>query len=191
MSRPDEAAPALIYKEGDDIVLDGETYEDPLVAVRSKTITLTNAQIKALPTTSIEVVPAPGAGKMLMFHSAHLLCDATAGVYTNIDGAGGYMSIRYTGQGDISTLLVKDSGVGATAFSLGGLVEQAGNVRWATLTPYHAGADASYGLIANGDAVQENTGFSVRFRNYSNGDLTGGHADNYMRVTVNYSVIDV
>jgi hypothetical protein len=156
-----------------------------------ETRTLTNDEIKALPTTSIEIVAAPGEGKMLLFHSAILLCDATAGVYTNIDQAGAYMSIRFTGQGDISTLLVKDTGVSITMVSLGGLVEQAGNVRWATLLPYHLGADASYGLIANGDAVQENTGLSLRFRNYSNGDLTGGHADNYMRVTVNYSVIDI
>jgi hypothetical protein len=45
---------------------------------------ITDAQIKALPTTPITVVAAPGAGKTHYLHSAILRVDCTAGIYTNI-----------------------------------------------------------------------------------------------------------
>lgn len=58
----------------------GETIGDPLV--------LSDAQIKALPTTPIELVPAPAAGRMLVPFGAILIAHIQS-AYTNIDNASG------------------------------------------------------------------------------------------------------
>ena len=54
------------------------------VAVKKASVTLTDAQIKALPTTPINILPAPGAGMLHMLHGALFVADFSAGAYTNI-----------------------------------------------------------------------------------------------------------
>src|SRR5690242_19531048 len=51
--------------------------------VQTATKTLTDAQIKALPTTPIELVAAPGSGKVIWW-SMIVLRATIAGSYTNI-----------------------------------------------------------------------------------------------------------
>lgn len=46
--------------------------------------TLTDAQIKALPTTPIPIIPAPGAGKLIWPISGRVRLNSTAGAYTVI-----------------------------------------------------------------------------------------------------------
>ena len=61
----------------------------PAGLVRNTAIlTLTDAQIKALPTAGVDMIVAPGAGVVLQVVSAVLIIDATAGAYTNVDPAG-------------------------------------------------------------------------------------------------------
>lgn len=56
--------------------------------IRKSIVTLTDAQIKALPTTSIELVAAPGSGSRILFLFADLNINAAAGAYTNISNDG-------------------------------------------------------------------------------------------------------
>jgi hypothetical protein len=60
------------------------TTESDMILAAS--ISLTDAQIKALPTTSIEVVADPGAGKYLVPIMATMEFTLTGGFYTNVTG---------------------------------------------------------------------------------------------------------
>lgn len=51
---------------------------------QSEPVVLTDAQVKALPTTGIQIVPAPGAGKALSFVAGLAVAHKVAG-YTNVD----------------------------------------------------------------------------------------------------------
>src|SRR5574338_966553 len=66
------------------LVQDGNP--DITVAVYQHSIQLTDAQIKALPTTPIEVIPAKGPNTVIMLHSAFLYMNENAGLYTNQSG---------------------------------------------------------------------------------------------------------
>lgn len=45
-------------------------------------VTLTNEQILTLPTTGVEVIPAPGEGKIIVPFGGVVVLDARAGIYT-------------------------------------------------------------------------------------------------------------
>jgi hypothetical protein len=63
--------------------LKGEATGQPS-GVLSASVTLTNAEIKALPTTPISIVAAPGAGKMIVPVFGYVLSDLTT-AYSGID----------------------------------------------------------------------------------------------------------
>jgi hypothetical protein len=51
-------------------------------SMKSISVNLTDAQIKALPTTPIQILPAPGAGKMQIVFQAIISWNFLAGAYT-------------------------------------------------------------------------------------------------------------
>lgn len=53
-------------------------------AVLSARRVLTNAEVLTLPTTPVEIVAAPGAGKMIYYVGGFVVIDNTAGVYGNV-----------------------------------------------------------------------------------------------------------
>src|SRR5687768_4998077 len=63
------------------------------------TVTLTDAQIKALPTTSVQLIAAPGANKYIFVHGVSLVANiVTDGSYTNMSSPsniGVYYSTSY------------------------------------------------------------------------------------------------
>jgi hypothetical protein len=63
---------------------------------RKSIITLTDADIKALPTTPFELVPNPGANKVIVPKDYFLIMKAAAS-YTNISPTTPFLAIRFTG----------------------------------------------------------------------------------------------
>jgi hypothetical protein len=161
-----------------------------VVTVYQLKTVLTDAQIKALPTTPIDVVPAPGAGKVVLPTFFYIIRKGLA--YDNID-PDGYMYLD-TDMGYYGTLIANRSDE-----SLVGLDH---------LLNYDAGLPGSgmFGTLHNGKfSARYNTliptetfvlecfeNKAIRLSISSGiGDLTGGDSANSMEVTVFYSIVDV
>lgn len=138
--------------------------------VQLATITIANANIKTLPTSAIELIPAPGPGKQIVPWLAfcHL---KSAGAYTNFDMSTS-LSVAYdTSSNKILTTSAPDLLLGsAVDYNL-----QLGNA-------------SGTGDV---DAVVENAAVKLKFDNGGSGNLTGGNAANVLTVKVYYGVIDV
>lgn len=157
---------------------------DGVVVVRSASVTLTDAQIKALPTTPVEIVPAPGAGKTLLFIRGYAFLTLAA-VYTNVNaestgvmatGTGGLQSAQ-TPMGDGNWL---DVGVG-TFF---------GHITACHVDGYPLAAtpgEVVGGLLSN----VTNTPMQFVVANASDGNYTGGNAANTLKISALYTVIDI
>jgi len=142
------------------------------LGVLSATVTLTDAQIKALPTTPIEIVAAPGANKITLISSIILHLDWTAD-YTNIAGINVVGALSGTNNG-----------------YMGGLLESAGDVSGLLANGQDSFAflfPVSNSYIDNGLI---NDAFYLKSLNNS-GNYTGGNAANTLKVTVYYIVVDL
>lgn len=156
-------------------------------------VTLTNAQIKALPTTSITIVPAQGAGKAVwpVFATARMDWHAD---YGNIDGADGQLGLGVTPGGLVTSFLQEVSTGLLTSLLAGGGPDGS----WAVFTPaQRVSRSAGFGdvpfVIADGgwyDSDIANKLLDLRMQNPA-GNLTGGDSANSLKVTLFYVVVDI
>jgi hypothetical protein len=153
--------------------------------VYSRTTTLTDAQIKALPTTSIELVPAPGVGQAIMPMFALLLLDTTVNYYDNVAATAILQVDR------LNPLDEAKMGAGATG-SVSGLL-QAGAPYYAVLLLKQIQPTVNtahmYGSMGSSDDLQD--AIFLRATNGAAGNFTQGHANNVMEVTLHYTVVDL
>jgi hypothetical protein len=167
----------------------GASFEDAVEdanvqTVYSATVTLTDAQIKALPTTGVEVVAAPGVGKGLICQSAV--------IHTNF-------AVAYTADADSSIGICRPDGFPASFQLVAQSLLQATGELYTLLpgvtTPGAAveGDFAGYAYVTESltKTAIENKGLVVANFLTSSSDYTGGDAANTMTVTVYYSVFDV
>jgi hypothetical protein len=149
----------------------------PTPSLQSRRVVLTNAQIKTLPTTTVEVVPAPGLGKALLFMRALLDPSYTAG-YTNIGDAGA------------STLWLSDtlavSRVTVDKPLQNAIADDPSNARITTLAPRGDGLDQ---LAPNSPLRLEAYNSDANGNNI--GAFTGGDPANTLTVAVFYLTVDV
>jgi hypothetical protein len=149
-----------------------------------KTI-LTDAQIKALPTTGISVVPAPGANKLIVPISAFVLAKFGSPYTVQANSSfvlmigGNYVSSLL----DCSALL--SSSDDDTQYGASFIIPWAwygGSGMWATKV--YTQAD---GTIAS----RENQPLILKDQEWGVEDYTGGDPANTMEVTVFYSIVDL
>lgn len=148
-------------------------------------VLLNNTQIKALPTTRIEVVAAPGANKILLPLSAVLVLTAGTG-YGNIN-ADDYLTLSHDdGNVDKMSYCRNETALFTqlTSFLSGNrtlfLVPSAAHDASASALCSFSNSTAS---LVNKNLVLSTSGLEV--------DWTGGDPANTLRVSVSYMVLDV
>lgn len=163
--------------------------ETPVLSTR---VALTDAQIKALPTTPIELVAAQGAGTTIFLIGALVIIDTSADGYANFN-AGAFLMVTFAGEG---------SGAAQSLLS-GGQVEDllSAFTRYSVMLGPYTTASASVtepnpsfapvlpSLIDVGD--MENKALQISANNQGSGNFTGGNAANTGSVTVLYMIVDL
>ncbi len=161
--------------------------------LKTATVTLTNAQIKALPTTPVVIVPATEVlgysgfpTTIFLVSKALLRLDCSAGIYTNVDNDS---NILLCWGSDAST----DIGIAA---AIRDDTTSTPSIFPSTFD-FIGGSDptkavASF-LLSEGffltDGLQDNA--VALFIHNTLGNFTGGNAANTLKVTVYYMVVDV
>jgi hypothetical protein len=149
-------------------------------------VTLTDAQIKALPTTPANLVAAPGAGKAILPLSGFALVKTPGYVgYANLDATSPGFYVEWFEGGSSSDPLM---------FGPRTQVQELIAGDWPAviypLEPVNATNDTkkTYGLD---DAPGINAALRLRIPNAAAGNFTGGDAANSMIVTLLYVIVDV
>jgi hypothetical protein len=150
------------------------------LALRQTTVELTDTQIKALPTTPVEIVPTPGASAFLLFVSA--IIGPLDGLPYDDLGVGGVFKVIYGVAG------TEDASVDATS----GSQQVIGDTTPAAFLEVPSRA------FYNGAQIRPSASLTdqplvLTFDNSGNGgaNLTGGDPGNLLPVTVFYAVAQI
>jgi len=155
-------------------------------AVLSATVELTDAQIKALPTTPIEIIAAQGSDKMIFAVFATLQLKNYVADYTNIDATA---SLQLVSTGTSAGTLVNVAQNLGT--SLGNILAAGDNtLNWLQL---YQGIVSNTIVPATGSIPSDfnNQNLAIKINNQGDGNLTDGDSSTTLKVTVYYVVVDL
>jgi hypothetical protein len=150
------------------------------------TVSLTNAQIKALPTTAIEIIAAPSANSRVKLIHVTYAFWFEHGAYTNVDTTLAELYLKTSAGTVLGGYLANDGGVSLTTLTtLFGAVSRTvdappmlSNTAGTYLVPVITGTP----INGDGKAVQ------LFATNNGAGNFTGGHDSNILTVQAYYSV---
>jgi hypothetical protein len=158
----------------------------PVSQIYHDVAVLTNAQIKASPTTPIQIIPAPGPGKSIWPLYAVMRL-AWVADYTNIHAQ---CRLRFLSTAIELLLPVREDD---TNTSVSGLL--AAGASSSAFTPASFGVIQASGLPYaqswNFDTDTVNAALNFSATNDVSGNFTGGNAGNELIITVVYTIIDV
>jgi len=148
--------------------------------IHSFTKTLTNAQIKALPTGpgDVEILAAPGGGNVAVLVSAYMTINTVAGAYTNVD-ATAFCRILNSEDDTVSIYNRRFK----TALEFGSISGQ-------LLLPLTI-PDSENTVGYTEDLAVTTGSLVLSGGNGALGAFTGGHASNYMNVSIAYLLMNV
>jgi len=150
------------------------------------TVTLTDAQIKALPTTPVIVVPAPGENRVIV--TGVILGDPAGDSTLTLSAAANYTNITSSPVPMLRFRL--GSGAYANYYNIQEAFTYA--VQWGEVVwPMGYNDFASGGQNYDDLPTQSNQPVKISIVNGALGNWTGGHASNQLIVTVAYRVYDL
>lgn len=155
------------------------------VSIPATTVLLSNDQIKALPTTPVEIIPAPGANKIIIPLSCVAILKVPGGVYyTNNTDAAWYLKLTQ-----------QVSNVAVVQQALGGAVATSQIVNF-SFPLLSVGAGEFDGVVvSNYDATENENDLNVPLLLYGNylggSDYTGGNAANTLKMVIYYIIVDL
>jgi len=158
----------------------------------TESFVLTDAQVKALPTTSFTLVPAQGANTIILPLISILRLNWVAS-YTNIS-ANAQLKL---GLNDNSAASLASLNEPDTTFAKVSKLLANGESTTAILTPKQRtgaaanGVDITRGTTGIADSEALNVALTLSIDNDGSGDLTGGDAGNSLGVYLQYVVFDI
>jgi hypothetical protein len=159
-------------------------------AVQTATVALTDAQIKALPTTARTVVAGPAAGQMHVIVGALFQVDTTVAAYTNIDAAAATLFLTVASGAQSKRQVQIENTPNSTELTdlLAGFSKA-----WIYAGAWSAMLVADAHVFgSNNDGYDwEAAPITVKATNGASGNFTGGNAANTMTVTVLYVTISI
>lgn len=144
--------------------------------LHQETLLLTDAQTKALPTTPVEIITAPGANRVILPYPL----------------GGAFLSQQTVAYSDVDAAATLDMLVGGFAFPLTSSTHPTAN----SLLTFGAAAMAPFVFnptlsgIVDSPSIYVNVAAAISMVNPIGGDLAGGHADNTLRVSVAYLIVN-
>lgn len=189
---------ALYVASADDLLkhVDSSGTERYAGLMQRTIVTLTDAQIKALPGTPITLVAAQGSGYRIKVHSATATLTSTAGAYTGIDAA--YASVELTLGGKwIGLPLINDNSLTTPLAQVSNFLGTAHAKVWDIQLPYLDAVEGG-GAAGGGQYLKYlgNSGMPtvaqidnqpLKLSAENGASFTGGNAANTLKVSVYWS----
>lgn len=160
--------------------------------VLSRTVTLTNTQIKALPTTAVVIVPAT---EVLNYTGVPTSLAVPVHAYAVLDNsAAGYTNVQ--DPADLRLVIGSDNSATWADAHDGTLGYAKANVFTSLPTPdvYIYGFAPFVGVSLSNQALQDaiyDNAIAIAANNGVGGNFTGGNAANTMKVVVLYTSVDL
>jgi len=164
--------------------------EPTVQTVYSLKTTLTDAQIKSLPTTGVELVEGPGAGKMLIAHQVFVRAKFSEGGYVGTTVQDDFLRICYGSGSIISALPNNPAPVGNQFDAVFGSSADTALFLPLTNAQYNDYWTGMLAVSIGGVENYENQNFKVKM-DVAGGNLTGGNSANTLEITIFYSIVDL